>query len=146
MANHSGEILGKTEDFNKSQFFSTDDTQVKSNEYGGLHVEPYYGRILEILTPPSEPGVTTWTVPAGFDPRWIYSDVLPAPRTDARNTSSRIKVTYNVSGESGGDQDREILIVAGHPRPCYGCSKIQLISGRISIYGHYTKPVVNDEG
>lgn len=148
MGSHIGEVRGKVEDFTKLTPFN-EHVEVKATEYGALHVEQFVGRLLETLTPPSEPNAPAnkriWTVPESHDPRMIYCDVMPSGRTKIGDTWARVRLVYNVSGEDDGDTPTEIAIPSGDPRPCPGVKSIEVLSGRVSVYGNYTKVSATDE-
>lgn len=133
-------VGGEADDFTKTHV--THRTRYgRVAEYGQLYVELAEGRILTQLQPPSESSEVDngWSPPAGFDPRRIYCDV-GNPGSEAR-----VEVTYNVSGEDDGEQTHMIVLPKGASRSVVGALKIKCTVGRISVYGNYTKPVVNDE-
>lgn len=133
-------VGGEEDDFRKTHLLNRI-RYGRIGEYGQIYTEQADGRILIQLQPPSEPKTVDngWTPPDGFDPRRIYCDV-GNPGTEAR-----VEVTYNVSGEDDGEQTHMIVLKTGQSRSVVGALKIKCTVGRISVYGNYTKPVVQDE-
>lgn len=131
-------IAGENEDWNKTAEHARA-RYLAATQYGALHVELAEGRILAQISPPASGGANNgWTPPAGFDPRRIYCDVGPP------GSVASVEVTYNVSGEANESQSYHIYLERGQSRSVVGALKIRCHSGRISVYGNYTKPLVTD--
>lgn len=130
-------VLGEPEAYSKARKIGGDN-KIYATPYGALHVEPNYGRLLKTLTPPSEPDQNTdWEVPSNFDPRIIYSDVIPERNKKISDMFSRVTVVYNLD-DGEGDVPTEICVPNTEPRRVYGVKEIRCTHGRINIYGGFT--------
>lgn len=132
-------VLGAPEEFAKARR-DFGNNRIYATAYGALHVEPFYGRLLKTLTPPSETRQdTTWTVPKDtHDPRILYSDVIPSQRNaKPEGAHSIVELTYNLD-DGEGDVPTRVMILNSTPRPCPGVKKIKVIAGRVSVYGGFT--------
>lgn len=131
-------VGGNPEDWNR-EYLENRVRWGKMSDWGALHVDNQYGRLLFQLKPPAEPGVTTWTPDAtsGLDPRWIICDT--------QGGLARVKIKINVTGADEDEIEPEIFLPNGHWRPIRGVSQIKLLAGIVSIYGEYEAPPGNDE-
>ena len=135
-------VMGELEDWDKTPQPNRGDAAryAKVSVYGSLWTEQVQGQLLKQISPPPEPGDPAWwVIPDSHNPRVMYGE------GDSVNDGARILIEYNVSGEVGHSVTNEVFVPAGIPRPIQGAIKIASSAGTVSIYGFYTKPVVQDE-